>query len=807
MRRVPALLAVLIVATASFAVEPSNPRPRREASLRHVILQASGPLTPADRQELLAKGVLVQSALPNGRYLARVPEGRTIEDARVTAIEPLTADQKISRSARREAGRGRTWAELNVFFHEDVSFDEARAALLAAGAAIDPLSLDFVPPRRVVAKIAPQSLEALAGDDRVQALTGPIRFKVRSDNAKAAALSHASELLTAPYGLSGAGVTVSLFELAPAQADHVEFGGRLTVQPHVLGGANSDKRHATHVAGTIGAAGINAEARGMAPSAKIFQFCVRSGGNSCKTDFLQDKDKELSKVGSRVDNNSWGYVLGWSSESGFQVWNDGEEFWGAYELELVSPIDAISVERNILFVHSAGNDGEPPILNDWGHHRHVDDDFDVITDKLFCYSVNGTGTDCPIGGNGCTDCEKVKHHPSMPYDTTGMVASGKNTIAVGAVEIVGPETTIAAFSSRGPAKDGRVKPDVVARGVGIVSTFPTNSYGPNNGTSMAAPVVTGIAALLVEQWRKTFLADPNPVQLKALILAGADDLGNPGPDYTYGYGLVNAKNSADLIVSDEGRGRRIRNLSVGNGEQHEIPLVVGASQNLRVVVQWGDPSIPLVREFVADKALVNDLDMKIIGPDGAVHFPYVLDPANFTANATRGVNVVDNTEQIEIKNATPGVYRVVVAGKRVPEGPQKAVVVSTARTAAPCLDLTESSNDSGYGPLTSGQTVSAALCGVADTDNFHFIAMPGDVEVTFVNGDTAISVSYANTAGPVSAVLIPANATFTISAKAVGGPTNFTLQVKPSGTMGAEPFYWFTPRFPTQNGTRRRSVR
>ena len=807
MRRVPALLAVLLIATASFAVEPTTPRARRETSLRHMVLHASGPLTPADRQELAAKGVIVQRALQNGRYLARVAEGRTIDDARVTAIEPLTADQKISRSARREAGRGRTWAELNVFFHEDVSFDDARTTLLAAGAAIDPLLLDFVPPRRIVVKIAPQSLEALAADDRVQALTGPIRFKVRSDNAKAAALSRASELLAAPYGLSGAGVTVSLFELAPAQADHVEFGGRLTVQPQVLGGTNSDKRHATHVAGTIGAAGINAEAKGMAPNAQIFQFCVRAGSNSCRNHFLADKDKELNKVGSLVDNNSWGYTLGWSPEDGFQVWNDGEEFWGAYELELVSPIDAISMERGILFVHSAGNDGGLPNLTEWGQHRHVDDDFDVIKDKLFCYSINGSGTDCPIAPNGCTDCEKVKHHPSTPYDTIGMTASGKNSIAVGAVQTVGMDTIIAAFSSRGPAKDGRVKPDVVARGVGVVSTFPTNAYGANQGTSMAAPVVTGIAALLVEQWRKIFFADPNPVQLKALILAGADDLGNPGPDYTYGYGLVNAKNSADLIVSDEGRGRRIRNIAVGNGEEHEIPLVIDATSSLRVVMQWGDPSIPLVGEFVADKALVNDLDMKIIGPDGTVHFPYVLDPVNFTANATRGVNVVDNTEQIEIRNAPAGVYRVVVSGKRVPAGPQKAVVVSTARTAAPCVDLTESSNDAGYGPLTSGQTVSAALCSASDKDIFHFGALPGEVKATFATGDTAIRVSYTNAAGQVLPVVIPANNTFTISERVVGGPARFTFQVEPFGTIGAEPFYRFTPHFTTQNGTRRRSVR
>ncbi len=815
MRRLQTLLAVFLVSTAAFAVEPTLRQPGRDIEgLRHMIVHASKPLTPEDRQELAAKGVLVQRAMTNGRYLARVAEGRTVADARVTSIEPLTVEKKISRTALRETGRGKTWAELNVYFHDDVKFDDARAALLAAGAAMDPLSLDFLAPRRIVVKIAPESLEALAADDRVQAVTGPMRFKIKSDNAKSAAMSHVTELFSAPYDLSGAGVNVSLFELGTAQADHVEFGGRLTVQPQVVGGSNSNKNHATHVAGTIGASGVNALAKGMAPKAKVFQFCVRSGGNSCTNDFLSDKDKELSKVGSRVDNNSWGYVLGWDLDE-YYVWNDGEEFWGAYELELVSPIDAISLERNILFVHSAGNDGDAPGFAAFSEHRHVDDDFDVIKDKLFCYSINGSGTDCPTAICNGTDsagkyagCEIKKHHPSIPFDTIGMVSSGKNTIAVGAVQENAAAINIADFSSRGPAKDGRVKPDVVARGAGVISTVPTNTYGTSNGTSMAAPAVTGISALLIEQWRKVFVSDPNPVQLKALIIAGADDLGNPGPDYTYGFGLVNAKNSADLIIGDAGSGKRIRNISVGNGQETQIPIVLDAAQNLRVVLQWGDPSIPLVNEFVADKALVNDLDMKIVGPTGTVHLPYVLDKANFNANATTGVNTVDNTEQIEIKNAAPGVYRVSVNGRNVPQGPQNAVVISTARTAAPCLDLTESSNDGGYGPIVTGQTIHAALCSSSDRDIFRFVAMPGDVRVTFTTGDTAISATLINeTTKATSTVSIPANSTHTFSERATGGETTFTVEVQSLGTLGAEPFYRFTPQFIAPSAPRRRSVR
>jgi hypothetical protein len=813
MRRASSFLAALLFAAAAFAVEPAGRTPDRDG-FRYVIVHANGALTPEDRAELAAEGLHIQRAATRGRYLAKVAEGRAIEDARIAAIETIDAEKKIARSALREARRGRTWAEVNVYFHRDVTIDEARETLLANGAALeDPLAVGFGAGHRLAVKIAPSQFTALASDDRVLGVTGPFKYDIGTDNARSAALSHVPELHQAPYGLTGAGVTVSLFELARAQADHVEFGGRLTVQDSVIGGTSSDAAHATHVAGTIGASGINAQAKGMAPGVRIYQLCVRSGGNQCRRFWLDEKQSELAKLGSRVDNNSWGYILGWEQED-YWVWNAGDVLWGAYELELVSPLDEISLDQNVLFIHSAGNEASTPHLGDWGQHRHVDDDARTIPGKLWCYSINGSGTDCPAGNmcNGDPEpCEKVKHHPQSPYDTIGLVASAKNSIAVGAVASDGTAVDIAGFSSRGPAKDGRLKPEVVARGFAVLSTVPTNSYGPNQGTSMAAPAVTGIAALLVEQWRRTFGgADPNPVQLKALIIAGAQDLGRPGPDYTFGFGLVNAKASADLIIDDAGTGARIRNFSVAHGATQEFPIIVTSPQNVRVVLQWGDPAIPLVPGiFIAEKALVNDLDVKIVGPNGTEYLPYVLDPAQFEKLAATGVNTVDNTEMIEIANAAAGTYRVLVTGRDVPEGPQTAVLVTNTRTARACFDLTENRNNSAdpYGDLTPGQTVNAALCGAGDADFFRFTAAPGAVTVTFTTGDTPMNVTVGPAGGTVITSPIPANTTQTITLPNATSQTSYVIGVSASGTLGAEPFYSFTPNFKAPNAPRRRSAR
>lgn len=328
---------------------------------------------------------------------------------------------------------------------------------------------------------------------------------------------------------------------------------------------------------------------------------------------------------------------------------------------------------------------------------------------------------------------------------------------------------------------------------------------------MSSPAVTGIAALLTEQWRRTFAgASPTPAQLKALLIAGADDLGNPGPDYTFGFGLVNATSSVDTILADEGQGKRIRNLSVSQGQSFEVPLVVSQQEKLRVVLQWPDPPIIFLGdEDVAAKALVNDLDVHVVDPAGNIVRAYVLDKNTPTANATTGVNTVDNTEMVEIVDATPGTYRVIVTGTTVPEGPQEAVLVSSTRAARPCFDLQEINNsaETAHGNLVPGQQVSAGLCSAGDVDFFKFVVTKtGPVSVTVTTGDTALRVTLSGT-GISRTQDVAANTTAVLSADANTVPNPVTVKFEAAGALGAEPQYTFTPQFGETNQPRRRSVR
>lgn len=780
----------------------------------HLVYTPGKVLTDADRAELAGRGIVVQRALTNGRYLVSVSAGRTREAIGTDALddfEPLTPARKILRSAVHEAAKGKTIARVRVMFHDDVTFDEARAAVFGAGAAFeDPLAFELGVMRQIDVLVAPALLENLAMDDRVLVIAAAPLRKIASDNLNSAKLSRVPEVQAAPYDLTGRGVSASLFELAEAQATHPEFGGRLTV--NTTGGSTSDKQHATHVAGTIGAAGIEPGAKGMAPAVTLHQY--RASNNPAQ--WLKVKDETLPPLGVRVDNNSWGYVLGWDKDGSDNVWNDSAVYFGAYDLVYTAPIDQISRQRGLLFVHSAGNEATPPALGPWSPHRHVDDEGDTITTQTFCISQNGSGTDCPVPTctAGPAFCEKTPHMGNAPFDTIGLTASGKNSVTVGAVDDL---KQIAWFSGRGPAKDGRVKPDLVARGVNVLSSTPTNSYTRKDGTSMSSPAVAGMAVLLTEQWRKTFGVTPTPEQLKALLIAGADDLGNTGPDYTYGFGLANVQASVDLIVADAAQQTRIKTASLVHGGRFETALRITEPQKLRVTLQWLDPEIAFLGgDEVAAKALVNDLDLTVTDPAGNVVRPYVLNPKTMTLSATRGTNTIDNTEIVEVANATPGVYRVSVNATAITDhSPQSFTLVTNAPAAPPCVDIQETNNtaETAHGNLVTTQNIGAALCSEGDVDFFKFsVTKGGDVSVAVTStGDTPIRVTLSRD-GASQTIDVPAGTSRTVTINIPGGTlpqgVPVLLKIEPvNGAVGLIPSYTFIPTFGQIVPARKRTVR
>ncbi len=252
---------------------------------------------------------------------------------------------------------------------------------------------------------------------------------------------------------------------------------------------------------------------------------------------------------------------------------------------------------------------------------------------------------------------------------TGGYKAGKNVIACGNLN---DRDELENSSSRGPAMDGRIKPDICANGAGQLSTDGPNDYQVGGGTSAAAPGIAGITAQLYQAYRDLNGGNnPETPLLKACLLNSAEDLGNPGPDYQFGWGRVNALRAVTILEDN-----RYLSAAVGQGGSNSHTITVPANTaQLRVMVYWLD----VEGSSMAAKALVNDLNMEVVDPGLVTFNPWVLDPtpvpANLDANAVRGVDDLNNMEQVTIDAPAAGTYTVNVEGFAIPQGPQTYYLV------------------------------------------------------------------------------------------------------------------------------------
>lgn len=273
---------------------------------------------------------------------------------------------------------------------------------------------------------------------------------------------------------------------------------------------------------------------------------------------------------------------------------------------------------------------------------------------------------------------------------TGGRKAGKNVITVGNTAY---DDRMIVNSSRGPTADGRIKPEICANGQGNLSTDANNGYRSGGGTSAAAPSLAGTAAALYQAYReKNGGANPASALIKAVLLNTADDLGNPGPDYVSGFGRVNAGKALETLQNNWYSMGSVTN---GATKTHSISVPAG-TQQLRVMLYWHDPEgLPN-----AAKSLVNDLDIKLSTPNGETYLPWVLSRAingdSLNKSAYRGVDRVNNVEQITLDLPDAGDYNISVKGNMVPKGPQKYYLVYSFVKEA--LKLTYPNGGEGFVP-------------------------------------------------------------------------------------------------------------
>lgn len=270
---------------------------------------------------------------------------------------------------------------------------------------------------------------------------------------------------------------------------------------------------------------------------------------------------------------------------------------------------------------------------------------------------NNNGNDCGYGAGG------------QYGNITGGYKQGKNVIACGNLDAL---EVIDNSSSHGPAKDGRIKPDICANGKDQMSTNENNTYQVGGGTSAASPGIAGICSQLYHAY-KTMNAGQNPQSglIKACLLNTAKDIGNPGPDYFYGWGRVNAYRA--MKVLEDGR-YLMDSIDQGNTNTHTITVPAGVQQ-MRVMIYW--PDVGGVAGSTHN--LVNDMDLTVTDPSSTVNLPLILNPtptvAALSANAVPGIDTLNNAEQVTITSPVAGTYTITVSGTEIPMGPQRYFMV------------------------------------------------------------------------------------------------------------------------------------
>ncbi len=229
---------------------------------------------------------------------------------------------------------------------------------------------------------------------------------------------------------------------------------------------------------------------------------------------------------------------------------------------------------------------------------------------------------------------------------TGNFKQSKNSIVLGCID---QNEVIMPFSSKGPAYDGRIKPELVA--------FSTQ------GTSNSTAVATGIITLMKQHYKSINNISLTNALTKAILINSAKDLGNPGPDFIYGYGNINA----DKCLKTISENRIISgNLTSGQINSHTITVPENA-KNLKITLVWND----LPAAINSNISLVNDLDIEVISADNSTFLPWILNPDAPEQQAVRGKDKINTVEQVTIENPSSGSYTINVTGSYISNASQE----------------------------------------------------------------------------------------------------------------------------------------
>lgn len=511
-------------------------------------------------------------------------------------------------------------------------------------------------------------------------------------NAGSAITSRADKLHTGGslgLNLNGQGMIAGVWDGGAVRPTHQDLAGRVVLKDGVGFSESNIVNHSTHVTGTvIGSGSGNAAAKGIAYQATAWT-----------NDWNNDEGEVVSEAsqGLLISNHSYGLVA-----TSIPLY-----YFGAYIQESKNWDDIMFNAPYYLMVVAAGNDRQ----------------------GYSAYNPTKAG-----------------------YDLLTSHGTSKNGIVVGAVNQVSNYTSassvvMSSFSNWGPTDDGRIKPDLVDKGVGVFSTFATanDAYGSLDGTSMATPGMTGTLLLLQQHYKNINSTFMKAATLKGLAIHTADEAGTTdGPDYAFGWGLVNAEKAANLI-SGNGLNSVISEHRLTSGQTFSTTVTATGTEPLIATICWTDPSGTANTGTVdlSTPALVNDLDIRLVKNEDT-YMPYKLNPAFPNAGATKGDNLVDPVEKVKVVNPS-GSYTINVTHK------------GSLRNGAQDFSLIVSGIGSSFN-ISSAEPVKTTCAGPTVAYDFNYVALSSDPTV----------LTYSN---------LPANATIALSQSSINANGTFTATI------------------------------
>ena len=631
--------AKLISLDSRFTIADSdNPLPTSEPR-QPFYLKLHEPLGREDADRLTATGAsFVGYAFPHTHFVRASSAASLLEVSEVIRTMPAVAGTALRHPM--DACSEDAWAyynssqwttrEFRILFWRDVAAARKAEVLGTVGAQVtnvlldaDGLISDRVP--YIDAVLSRQQLVNLARHEDIDWVSP--RYEIVHDNVASANLANAGEGDVGPstgYNLTGQGMVSVVFDGGTARSTHEQYQSAASPNPLAVHFSSIGNRRVITAPELVAAQpgwGINDQSSTNFHAAHVTgTICADGTGNAPARGFAPE---------SCVISMGWG---------------------------------SMEFERQVLrhyFRHVADNHSYGQTGGGNGGYNSTAQASDIDIRDIWLNECKSAGND-GSGSNTCGD------------DTCR-----KNAYVIANVQDSG---NINGSSSRGPTDDGRLIPHFSANGTGLLSTYDNSdtAYNSISGTSMSSPSVCGGLVLLTELWRREFGDSRQfaPDELRGILAATCDDRYNQGPDYRYGFGIIDVQRAADLILDQSSTGNHVRRGSIRQGDQVEFDLqVTSSSQPLKVVLSWLD----IHASTGASTTLVNNIDLELIAPNSTVHYPWRGLNSGGSGNQTHqwtrtGANARDNCLLAEVDSPQVGTWTVRVIGTSIPANPQNGVL-------------------------------------------------------------------------------------------------------------------------------------